>query len=730
MMKKLLAIICMLAILASTVPTVFAEDDVIVSLSDFQSLETGTVLENQVKFSDGWMRQGADESGTIAEETDGNKYVKLTTKSGYNELIRDFTAIDDSVVRSVRVTGRTLFNDKNLQRAVILRGSFEGYYVYFNTDGTVKVGGTVLPNFTYQTGVWYDFTIDFKPSTGYVVFSIAGTDGKVYTGDGYGGSNNTGLWRVDFITPAPSTATTSEWGIDDVKVTKIPTVSEYIINADFEDGSVSGWNFTANGGTDGGATVSTEDGNSYVHYVPGNGSNQSQFYNNFASESGSTYVNSVNLSFRTMFEGLSNRRIVLRATGEYYYVYFTADGKVEVGYDQNASEIRNFTYNEKVWYDVSVNFNPSTGYVNATISDGTNSYKAQGYGIAQADRGLWRVDFHQFYTSGAAWNIDDVKLCEIDPASKYDEPVIIDNETFSGFTPGVELASTNGTKINNWEARGNPELGTSIKAIAENDNQYMSITAGTNHYTEFFREFTAIDDSKYGYKLDFSIKLADYNYGKTVYLRGDGSENQYIRFDTDGCVYVGDDGDGCELNKLPGFSYELNTWYDFTAEFNPSNGQIYVSVKDGDNTYGTWGRGVVNTKLWRVNFVVKDGLTEGTTSYCIDNINLERTEPAVWEHYELSDVKYSPAALAAGEVTASVSGQVHGKNATLYLAVYFNSDTERQLIEIDAIPVNPEGYAKDFTAKVTVPSDYDNYEVRAFFLDSSLVPVQTVDTLK
>ena len=48
MMKKLLAIICTLAILATAVPTVFAQNDVLVNLSDFESVDAGTVMENQV----------------------------------------------------------------------------------------------------------------------------------------------------------------------------------------------------------------------------------------------------------------------------------------------------------------------------------------------------------------------------------------------------------------------------------------------------------------------------------------------------------------------------------------------------------------------------------------------------------------------------------------------------------------------------------------------------------
>ena len=726
MMKKLLAIICTLAILATAVPTVFAQNDVLVNLSDFESVDAGTVMENQVEFYDGWFRQGSAESGVIAEDESGNNYAKLITAGGYNELIRNFPAIDDSVVKSVRVSGRTIFHDNYLRRAVILRGSFEGYYVYFNTDRTVTVGsGSVLPGFTYQDDVWYDYTIDFKPSTGYVVFSITDSDGTTYTCDGYGGGGNTGLWRVDFITPSASVAQASQWGIDDVEVTRIPAVKEYIINSGFEEiptntalGSspIYGWRFAANGGSGCSATVLTENGNNYVHFVPG--SSTTEFFNNFAPESNTQYVNSVNLEFRTMFEGKNDRRIMLRAAGEYYYVYFTADGKVRAG----SNEIRNFTYQENVWYDISLNFNPSTGYVNVTVSDGDRLYKAQGYGSAQTNRGLWRVNFVQSAATGTSWNIDDVKFCETDPASEYEETVIIDNENFSGFTAGTELT---GTLTNSWRAVGNTELGTSIKAVADNDNQYIRITAGTNHYTEFFQEFTAKDDTDRGYKLNFSIMFEDYNFNKHLYLRGEGGEEQYIRFTQDGKVYVG--GESGEFILLPGFTYDLNTWYDFTAEFNPSNGQIYVSVKDGDKTYGTWGNGVVNNKLFRVNFVVKDGLEEGTTSYCIDNVNLERTEASTWNHYEISDVEYSVDSITAGDISASVSGQIHGKNATLFLALY--SKSNGKMVEVDAVPVKPEGYAKDFVATVSVPSDYTNYAVRAFLFDSSLVPVQTIGAI-
>ena len=61
------------------------------------------------------------------------------------------------------------------------------------------------------------------------------------------------------------------------------------------------------------------------------------------------------------------------------------------------------------------------------------------------------------------------------------------------------------------------------------------------------------------------------------------------------------------------------------------------------------------------------------------------------------------------------------------MALY--SKSNGKMVEVDAVPVKPEGYAKDFVATVSVPSDYTNYAVRAFLFDSSLVPVQTIGAI-
>lgn len=733
MMKKLLAVICTLAILATAVPAVFAaEDDVIVPLSDFQSVEPGKELQHADYFYNGWKRQGSSESGVIAQEANRNKYVKLITAATYNELVNDFSAIDDSVVKSIRVSGKTIFHDNYLRRGVIFRGSSESNYMYFNTDRTVTVGDKIMDKFTYADDVWYDFTIDFNPISGYIVFAITDTDGTVYTCSGYGAANNTGLWRLDFITPPGSTAAPSEWGIDDVEIIKIPEIkepisTENIIESNFQNveadtafttSATAGWKFAANGGTGSSATVVTKDGNNFVRYIPG--TSVAEFYNDFASNGNYRYVNCVNYSFRTMFEGKSERKIMFRASGELYYVTFTNGGKVMAG----SNVVRGFTYEENKWYDVSINFNPVNGYVNVTVSDGLNSYKAQGYGSAQTS-GLWRVNFVQPSGSGTAWNIDDVKLREIDPVSEYEETIVlIDNETFSGFTPNQELT---GTLTNGWKAVGNAEKGTSVKVINEDGNQYVNITAGAEHYTEFYHEFAAMNDTNSGYKLNFSINIADANNDKTIFLRGNGGETSYIFFEKDKRVYVGQSNN--ESNQIPNFTYELNTWYDFEAVFNPASGQIYLSVKDGDNTYGAWGIGNANSGLWRLNFVVDPDLTEGTTSYSIDNVSLEQTAAASWNYYDISDISYSADALSAGEITASVSGQIYGKNVlNLFLASY--SKETKKMVEIDVIPIKPEGFGKDFTARVTLPSDYENYEVRAFLFDGSLVPVKTVPALR
>lgn len=719
MMKKLLAVIVSLAIIATIVPVVFADNNVVVSLSDFESFESGTVMKHQEKLSNGWMRQGADNTGEIAMDSTGNKYAKLITTTGYNELIRDFNVSSEYI----SITGRTIFHDNYVQRAVYFKDqNGESAYIYFNTDRTVKVANNALADFEYKDNVWYDFTIDMELSNGRCILTITDPDGKSYTNYNNFGAKNY-ISRLDFVTPNADATTASEWGVDDVKVNAyvVKTGFNHVSTGKITSGSKAGWTYAANSGSNGYVNfVKGDDGNKYVEFVPG--SKISEFYYTLSSSNtSSSYTNPVNVSFRTMFKGNRERKLMLRASSESYYLTFNANGTLNVG----NKVVPGFTYKENVWYDVSVNFNHLTGYTNVTVSDGVNSYKGQGYGATQTG-GLIRLNFVQDAgVDSTSWIIDDVTLHQIDAAEPYYEPVVlIDNETFSGFTPNDELV---GTTSNGWKVEGDVDSGTSVKVVDENNNQYMSITAGAKKYTQFYKEFTAMNDANKGYKLKFSIKFNDFNHAKSIYLRGEGGENEYIIFRPDQCVQlVNHEGD---VRLIPNFKYNINTWYDFEALFNPANGQMYLSVKDGENTYGTWGNGLANSGLYRVNFLVNNKLDEGTTTYCVDNINLEEAEAMEWNAVNLSEISYSVDAITSGEIKASVNGIVHGTvNCNLFLAVY--SKEGRELVGIDFVPIKAEGYVKDFVAEVTVPSNYENYEVRAFLFDESLVPVQTVSPLK
>lgn len=733
-MKKLLAILCTLAILCSVIPSTFASDSgIIVPFTDFESLEGGMALGNQEKITNGWKRQGAAESGCIVQEANGNKYVKLINNTGgYNEFLNDFTNIDDSVVKSIRITGKTYFHDDYMTRVLILRGSAEAYYLYFNRDRTVTVGSSAMPGFTYNTGEWYNFAVDFNPSTGYVVFSITDSEGTTYTQDGYGTAANRGLFRVDFFTPMAYIPQTSEWGLDDLEVSVIPAIKEQVINSNFSSlaegteftTATEGWRFAANGGSNSYAKVVEEDGNKYVEYAPG--TKVCEFLNDFASYGNATYTEGLSLSFKTMFTGMCDRRIMVRSSGEYYYLYFTGDGYVKAG----NTCLRNFKYTTGKWYEVTINVTPSTGYVSVVLKDGDKIYEAQGYDTKQSG-GVWRINFVQMETasqSAGVWNLDDIALCATESKSEYEKDVVFfGTETFDNFDINTELS---GTVVNDWRSVA-PLANNSSVMIKESDgNRYASVTAGAGVFTEFYKELYAINDEVEAdtLKLTFSLKIDDNNQAKTLYLRGDEGEHSVLTIDADGRVYVGNAH--MDENVIPNFCAQIGKWYDYTVIFNQYTGQIYASVEDNGTSRGTWGTANINKKITRVNFVVINDFKEGVTVYGVDNVKLQSANEASWTKLDISDVEYSVNSLTPGEITATLSGQVYGNETklTLFLALY--NKTGRELVDVSVIPVQPEGFAKDFVAKVNVPSDYENYEVRAFLFDDKLIPVQTVASLQ
>ncbi len=490
-----------------------------------------------------------------------------------------------------------------------------------------------------------------------------------------------------------------------------------------------GWKLQGSGCS---ATIESDGSNQYVKFVPSTSGTPELLY----LFDKAAIDKSVRLTFRTKLEEAAayTKRIGLRSgsiTANYAFFYNNLEARAGSS-TKGLGTVEDFKYQNNVWYDVAMDINPANGYVKFEFSDGESTFVTQGVSSTNLTDELTSIIFHSDKpsSSGNAWYIDDVKLEELsETASQYSaKKIMINNDKFTYMTENQELV---GTTNNKWATSADTQNGASVKILSDNGNKCASITAGSLSYTEFKREFTSFKKSAVNsIELDFSIKFADKNYQKNVYISG-SADKSYITFDTDGKVYIGNAGVGYDRNEIPNFVYDVDKWYDFSYKLNTQTGLCHISVKDGDKIYEALAKDTnTNDNFARIGFVVDNKMPEGTTtSFCVDNIHMQQIDTFEKGYVNISDVTYSADSVQEDVITASVSGQVYGKTEyTLYLAIYTKG--QRELAEVDVVPIRAEGFDKTFTAQITVPKDGNSYEVRAFLFDKDLTPVQTLEVLQ
>jgi len=494
--------------------------------------------------------------------------------------------------------------------------------------------------------------------------------------------------------------------------------------------ATSGWKLQGSGS---GAEIVSDEGGNKIKFTPSTSGTPELLYIFSSAAKGK----SVRLTFKTMIEESSpyTKRIGLRSgstTASYGFFHSSLEARAGSS-AKGLGTVEDFKYKENVWYDVVMDINPSDGYVKFEFSDGESTFVTQSVASTALSNGLTSIIFHsdKASSSGNAWYIDDVKLEELpENVSKYDaKTVMVNNNKFTYMAENYDLIAGG---ADNWAAATSvPDSASSVTVKSENGNKYAEITAAPGGYTELKKNYTSFKKSDIeNIEVDFSIRFSDKNYKKTLNLKGGDIDRAYITFTTDGKVHIGDSTEGHDRNSIPNFIYETDKWYDFSYKLNTNTGFAYISVNDGENTYDALAKDIGTIDGFsRLSFVVDSGIKNASSTFSIDNIHMKEIDAFETEYVNISDIVYSAESVQPGEISASVSGQVYGETEyTLYLAIY--TPGQKQLINVDVIPVKAEGYEKTFTAKIDVPDDGNSYEVRAFLFDRNLTPVQTVDALK
>ena len=171
------------------------------------------------------------EGSYVTDEGDGN--IKITT-SGENmlELIRYPENSSGCDIATIRFG--IMFEDTSITRLMAVRGTDmlthnstpEITALHFSTGGKCRIGGTGGDSFAYETGKWYDFSVNIFLRTGHIVAEVE-SDGIVNTYSGNLSQAMYDLWRVYFIAFSYGAPRETNYHIRNFEIIDTPHVSSY-----------------------------------------------------------------------------------------------------------------------------------------------------------------------------------------------------------------------------------------------------------------------------------------------------------------------------------------------------------------------------------------------------------------------------------------------------------------------------------------------------------------------
>ncbi|MBQ4527003.1 MAG: heparinase II/III family protein [Clostridia bacterium] len=171
------------------------------------------------------------EGSYVTDEGDGN--IKITT-SGQNmlELIRYPENSSGCDIATIRFG--IMFEDTSITRLMAVRGTDMSTHnstpeitaLHFSTGGKCRIGNTGGDTFAYETGKWYDFSVNIFLRTGHIVAEVE-SDGTTNTYSGNLSQAMYDLWRVYFIAFSYGAPRETNYHIRNFEIIDTPHVSSY-----------------------------------------------------------------------------------------------------------------------------------------------------------------------------------------------------------------------------------------------------------------------------------------------------------------------------------------------------------------------------------------------------------------------------------------------------------------------------------------------------------------------
>ncbi|MBQ4631204.1 MAG: hypothetical protein IJB70_09500 [Clostridia bacterium] len=187
--------------------------DAVIPFDDFESYEDS--------IGGNWRAQGRYTKAPLAVTEKGKSIMAESVPGGMLEIIQDFPETPADA-ENFGIAFAMKFENFNAQRSIYTRNSAGEYDIFkISKNGKVVIAETELNDIILQTGIWYNFYLEYNSVKGYIRLNISDGRDNVTISNFIATKQRTALTRLDFVSSAPSEGTS---------VTYIDNVAFYILD--------------------------------------------------------------------------------------------------------------------------------------------------------------------------------------------------------------------------------------------------------------------------------------------------------------------------------------------------------------------------------------------------------------------------------------------------------------------------------------------------------------------
>ncbi|MBQ4528905.1 MAG: hypothetical protein II998_12635 [Clostridia bacterium] len=187
--------------------------DAVIPFDDFESYEDS--------IGGNWRAQGRYTKAPLVVTEKGKSIMAESVPGGMLEIIQDFPETPADA-ENFGIAFAMKFDNFNAQRSIYTRNSAGEYDIFkISKNGKVVIAETELNDIILQTGIWYNFYLEYNSVKGYIRLNISDGRDNVTISNFIATKQRTALTRLDFVSSAPA---------EGASVTYIDNVAFYILD--------------------------------------------------------------------------------------------------------------------------------------------------------------------------------------------------------------------------------------------------------------------------------------------------------------------------------------------------------------------------------------------------------------------------------------------------------------------------------------------------------------------